>query len=59
MSGHSYFRSRHATHISLSTDGGSNMAAFLDTLAFSEGTSTVAGSDDGYNLNVGGELFHG
>ena len=39
--------------------GGRNMAAFLDMLAFSEGTSTVAGSDDGYNVNVGGKLFTG
>lgn len=39
--------------------GGQNMAAFLDTLGFSEGTTTVAGSDDGYNVNVGGELFAG
>lgn len=39
--------------------GGKNMAAFLDMLAYSEGTSTVAGSDDGYNVNVGGKLFTG
>ncbi|CAG9173020.1 glycoside hydrolase family 104 protein [Cupriavidus respiraculi] len=39
--------------------GGQNMAAFLDMLGFSEGTTTVAGSDDGYNVNVGGELFAG
>ncbi|MBY4945401.1 glycoside hydrolase family 104 protein [Cupriavidus respiraculi] len=37
--------------------GGQNMAAFLDMLGFSEGTVTVAGSDDGYNVNVGGLLF--
>lgn len=39
--------------------GGRNMAAFLDMLAYSEGTSTVRGSDDGYNVNVGRALFHG
>lgn len=39
--------------------GGRNMAAFLDMLGFSEGTTTVAGSDDGYNVNVGGKLFTG
>ena len=31
--------------------------AFLDMLAWSEGTSTVAKSDDGYNVLVGGSLF--
>lgn len=35
------------------------MAAFLDMLAYSEGTSTVPGSDDGYNVNVGRGLFQG
>ncbi|MGK9234795.1 glycoside hydrolase family 104 protein [Inquilinus limosus] len=35
----------------------SNVAAFLDMLAYSEGTSTIAGSDDGYNVLVGGTLF--
>lgn len=39
--------------------GGRNMAAFLDMLGFSEGTTTVEGSEDGYNVNVGGELFAG
>jgi muramidase (phage lysozyme) len=34
-----------------------NRKAFLDMLAFSEGTSTVAGSDNGYNVLVGGTLF--
>jgi muramidase (phage lysozyme) len=33
------------------------MAAFLDMLAYSEGTSTMTGSDDGYNVNVGGSTF--
>lgn len=37
--------------------GGPNVLAFLDMLAWSEGTSTVANSDDGYNVLVGGELF--
>lgn len=36
-----------------------NVAAFLDMIAHSEGTSTVAGSDDGYNVDVGGKLFDG
>lgn len=42
-----------------SLPGGLNMAAFLDMLAYSEGTSTVLGSDDGYNVNVGRALFQG
>ncbi|WP_272871724.1 hypothetical protein [Cupriavidus necator] len=33
------------------------MAAFLDMLAFSEGTSPVPGKVDGYNVNVGRTLF--
>ena len=37
--------------------GGPNVLAFLDMLAWSEGTSTVAKSDDGYNVLVGGNLF--
>lgn len=36
---------------------GQNLCAFLDMIAFSEGTSTVKGSDDGYNVLVGGGLF--
>ncbi|VTP12671.1 Phage lysozyme [Phytobacter ursingii] len=36
-----------------------NLKAFLDMLAWSEGTSTVAGSDNGYNVIVGGGLFKG
>lgn len=36
-----------------------NQKAFLDMLAWSEGTSRVAGSDNGYNVLVGGSLFHG
>ena len=36
-----------------------NQRAFLDLIAWSEGTSRVAGSDDGYNVIVGGTLFHG
>lgn len=39
--------------------GGENVVAFLDMLAVSEGTSTTPGSDDGYNVLVGGELFQG
>lgn len=33
-----------------------NRQAFLDALAVSEGTSNLG--DDGYNVLVGGELFH-
>jgi muramidase (phage lysozyme) len=45
--------------ISAQTAGGTNVLAFLDMIAFSEGTSTVKGSDDGYNVLYGGGLFHG
>ncbi|MEW4949361.1 glycoside hydrolase family 24 protein [Pseudomonas asiatica] len=38
--------------------GGANVLAFLDMLAWSEGTSTIAASDDGYNVLVGGQLFN-
>lgn len=31
--------------------------AFLDLIAWSEGTSTIKASDDGYNVIVGGDLF--
>ena len=34
-----------------------NLNAFLNMIAFSEGTSTIDGSDDGYNVIVGGTLF--
>lgn len=37
--------------------GGTNVLAFLDMLAWSEGTSTLMHSDDGYNVLVGGTLF--
>ncbi|SHM66929.1 glycoside hydrolase family 24 protein [Phytopseudomonas punonensis] len=37
--------------------GGQNVLAFLDMLAWSEGTSTITSSDDGYNVLVGGALF--
>ena len=39
--------------------GGANVCAFLDMIAFSEGTQRIAGSDDGYNVIVGGALFEG
>lgn len=39
--------------------GGANVCAFLDMLAFSEGTSTIEDSDDGYNVIVGGKFFQG
>lgn len=36
-----------------------NLKAFLDTIAHSEiGTKLLARSDDGYNIIVGGALFH-
>ncbi len=38
--------------------GGKSVCAFLDMLAKSEGTTAVHGSDDGYNVLVGGTLFH-
>lgn len=34
-----------------------NVAAFLDMLAWSEGTSTIKTSEEGYNVLVGGKLF--
>ncbi len=37
-----------------------NIAAFLDTIAFSElGEKLIESSDDGYNVVVGGSLFYG
>lgn len=33
--------------------------AFLDAIAWSEGTTRIAGSDNGYNVLVGGTLFSG
>jgi muramidase (phage lysozyme) len=35
-----------------------NMIAFLSMIAYSEGTSTIKDSDNGYNVLVGGTLFH-
>jgi muramidase (phage lysozyme) len=35
-----------------------NMDAFLSMIAYSEGTSTIQDSDNGYNVLVGGSLFH-
>ncbi|AIR90239.1 glycoside hydrolase family 24 protein [Pseudomonas cremoricolorata] len=43
--------------ISAADAGGINVLAFLDMLAWSEGTSTIKASDDGYNVLVGGKLF--
>lgn len=37
--------------------GGKNVVAYLDLIAVSEGTSTIKGSDDGYNVLYGGGLF--
>lgn len=36
-----------------------NLRAFLEMIAWSEGTSRIAGSDNGYNVLVGGKLFAG
>lgn len=36
-----------------------NVSRFLDLIAFSEGTSAVKGSDDGYNVLYGRDLFEG
>lgn len=38
---------------------GANVLRFLDLIVFSEGTSTVNGSDDGYNVLYGRSLFTG
>lgn len=43
--------------ISPEAAGGQNVCAFLDMLAWSEFTSRIAASDDGYNVIVGGQLF--
>lgn len=34
-----------------------NLKAFLDTIAWSEGTTRIKGNKDGYNVLVGGGLF--
>lgn len=39
--------------------GSANMLRFVDLIAFSEGTSTIKASDDGYNVLYGGRLFMG
>ncbi|AJE21505.1 glycoside hydrolase family 24 protein [Azotobacter chroococcum] len=43
--------------LSAAEAGGINTLAFLDMLAWSEGTSTIKASDDGYNILVGGQMF--
>lgn len=45
--------------ISAAQAGGTNVLAFLDMLGWSEGTTTIKGSDDGYNVLYGGSLFQG
>lgn len=45
------------SRVPLRRPGDANIAAFLDMIAWSEGTTRIAGSDDGYNVIVGGELF--
>lgn len=37
---------------------GPEVPAFLDMISWSEGTSTILQSDNGYNVLVGGGLFH-
>ena len=39
--------------------GGANVLRFLDLIAFSEGTSTVKGGDDGYSVLYDGGQFQG
>jgi muramidase (phage lysozyme) len=39
------------------TELGDNRKAFLTMISISEGTSTIEGSDNGYNVLVGGTLF--
>ena len=46
-----------SARISPEEAGGQNVVAFLDTIAFSEGTAFRG--DDGYNVLVGGQLFQG
>ncbi|AIR90766.1 glycoside hydrolase family 24 protein [Pseudomonas cremoricolorata] len=43
--------------LSAAQAGGPDVLAFLDMLAWSEGTSILRASDDGYNVLVGGKLF--
>lgn len=43
--------------LSYSASGGASINAFLDLISWSEGTSTIAASDDGYNVLYGGGLF--
>lgn len=45
------------SRIDVDQAGGRNVCAFLDMIAWSEGTTRVRGSDDGYNVIVGGSLF--
>lgn len=47
------------SRIDAAAAGGKNVCAFLDMIAWSEGTSRIAQSDDGYNVIVGGGLFEG
>lgn len=42
----------------LSVQGAKNSAAFLDMIAWSEGTSRIESSDDGYNVLVGSTPTH-
>ena len=45
-------------NITLTQSGERNQLAFLDMLAWSEGTSLITASDNGYNVLVGGSLFN-
>lgn len=43
----------------MTTSNPAQVKAFLDMLSWSEGTSLIKGSDNGYNVVVGGGLFNG
>lgn len=51
------FLGKSMARLTESLAGGANVLRFLDLIAFSEGTSTVKGSDDGYNVLYGRGLF--
>lgn len=43
--------------ISAAETGSNNVVAFLEMLAWGEGTSTIKGIDESYNFLLGGKLF--
>ena len=42
----------------MTTSNPAQIKAFLDMLGWSEGTTRISGSDNGYNVVVGGSLFN-